>query len=120
MEGEWLPCLCALVCPKYTVDTADPCAQMSTPGTPWACHVPPGGSSLSLPNSLASTLPSWVLRVGLPGTSWDVTLGPVAIMSLLVSFYTFRDPPCAVLLAFLWGCMQLAMGSWAWVRLFSC
>lgn len=84
------------------------------------CRVSPGCSSLSLPSSLASTLPSGVLHIVLPGTSRDVTLGPVAIMSLLVSFYTFRDPPCAVLLAFLWGCMQLAMGSWAWVRLFSC
>ncbi|XP_058387965.1 sodium-independent sulfate anion transporter-like isoform X2 [Diceros bicornis minor] len=48
------------------------------------------------------------------GTSRDVTLGPTAIMSLLVPFCTFREPACAVLLAFLWGCMQLAMGSCAW------
>ncbi|ELW68226.1 Sodium-independent sulfate anion transporter [Tupaia chinensis] len=44
------------------------------------------------------------------GTSRDVTLGPTAIMSLLVSFYTFREPAYAVLLAFLSGCIQLAMG----------
>nr|XP_021495358.1 sodium-independent sulfate anion transporter isoform X3 [Meriones unguiculatus] len=44
------------------------------------------------------------------GTSRDVTLGPTAIMSLLVSFYTFREPAYALLLAFLSGCIQLAMG----------
>ncbi|XP_057357761.1 sodium-independent sulfate anion transporter isoform X2 [Manis pentadactyla] len=44
------------------------------------------------------------------GTSRDVTLGPTAIMSLLVSFYTFHAPAYAVLLAFLSGCIQLAMG----------
>ncbi|XP_040845309.1 sodium-independent sulfate anion transporter, partial [Ochotona curzoniae] len=44
------------------------------------------------------------------GTSRDVTLGPTAIMSLLVSLYTFREPAYAVLLAFLSGCIQLAMG----------
>uniref|UniRef100_A0A5G2R5I2 Solute carrier family 26 member 11 n=1 Tax=Sus scrofa TaxID=9823 RepID=A0A5G2R5I2_PIG len=44
------------------------------------------------------------------GTSRDVTLGPTAIMSLLVSFYTFREPAYAVLLAFLSGCIQLGMG----------
>ncbi|XP_028912639.1 sodium-independent sulfate anion transporter isoform X3 [Ornithorhynchus anatinus] len=44
------------------------------------------------------------------GTSRDVTLGPTAIMSLLVSFYTFRQPAYAVLLSFLSGAIQLAMG----------
>nr|XP_014719372.2 sodium-independent sulfate anion transporter isoform X1 [Equus asinus] len=44
------------------------------------------------------------------GTSKDVTLGPTAIMSLLVSCYTFHEPAYAVLLAFLSGCIQLAMG----------
>lgn len=44
------------------------------------------------------------------GTSKDVTLGPTAIMSLLVSSYAFHDPDLAVLLAFLSGCIQLAMG----------
>ncbi|GAB5581388.1 prestin isoform X1 [Prionailurus iriomotensis] len=44
------------------------------------------------------------------GTSRDVTLGPTAIVSLLVSFYTFHEPAYAVLLAFLSGCIQLAMG----------
>uniref|UniRef100_F6SMJ8 Sodium-independent sulfate anion transporter n=1 Tax=Equus caballus TaxID=9796 RepID=F6SMJ8_HORSE len=44
------------------------------------------------------------------GTSKDVTLGPTAILSLLVSFYTFHEPAYAVLLAFLSGCIQLAMG----------
>ncbi|XP_003506753.3 sodium-independent sulfate anion transporter isoform X1 [Cricetulus griseus] len=44
------------------------------------------------------------------GTSRDVTLGPTAIMSLLVSFYTLHEPAYAVLLAFLSGCIQLAMG----------
>ncbi|XP_069511296.1 sodium-independent sulfate anion transporter [Ambystoma mexicanum] len=44
------------------------------------------------------------------GTSKDITLGPTAIMSLLVSFYTFSDPSYAVLLTFLSGCIQLAMG----------
>ncbi|XP_024902931.1 sodium-independent sulfate anion transporter isoform X1 [Pteropus alecto] len=44
------------------------------------------------------------------GTSRDVTLGPTAIMSLLVSSYTFHEPAYAVLLAFLSGCIQLAMG----------
>ncbi|KAF7236903.1 Sodium-independent sulfate anion transporter [Varanus komodoensis] len=44
------------------------------------------------------------------GTSKDVTLGPTAIMSLLVSSYAFHDPSYAILLAFLSGCVQLAMG----------
>ncbi|NWU89933.1 S2611 protein, partial [Upupa epops] len=44
------------------------------------------------------------------GTAKDVTLGPTAIMSLLVSSYAARQPACAVLLAFLCGCVQLAMG----------
>ncbi|NXE56564.1 S2611 protein, partial [Casuarius casuarius] len=44
------------------------------------------------------------------GTAKDVTLGPTAIMSLLVSSYAFHDPVYAVLLAFLSGCIQLAMG----------
>nr|XP_020669252.1 sodium-independent sulfate anion transporter isoform X1 [Pogona vitticeps]XP_020669262.1 sodium-independent sulfate anion transporter isoform X1 [Pogona vitticeps]XP_020669271.1 sodium-independent sulfate anion transporter isoform X1 [Pogona vitticeps]XP_020669280.1 sodium-independent sulfate anion transporter isoform X1 [Pogona vitticeps] len=44
------------------------------------------------------------------GTSKDVTLGPTAIMSLLVSSYASHDPANAVLLAFLSGCIQLAMG----------
>ncbi|NXB61080.1 S2611 protein, partial [Struthidea cinerea] len=44
------------------------------------------------------------------GTAKDVTLGPTAIMSLLVSSYTFHEPVYAVLLAFLSGCIQLAMG----------
>ncbi|XP_042305360.1 sodium-independent sulfate anion transporter isoform X2 [Sceloporus undulatus] len=44
------------------------------------------------------------------GTSKDVTLGPTAIMSLLVSSYAFHDPTYAILLAFLSGCIQLAMG----------
>ncbi|XP_044531104.1 sodium-independent sulfate anion transporter [Gracilinanus agilis] len=44
------------------------------------------------------------------GTSRDVTLGPTAIMSLLVSFYALHQPAYAVLLTFLSGCIQLAMG----------
>uniref|UniRef100_UPI00398F1790 sodium-independent sulfate anion transporter isoform X2 n=1 Tax=Pristiophorus japonicus TaxID=55135 RepID=UPI00398F1790 len=44
------------------------------------------------------------------GTSKDITLGPTAIMSLLVSSYAHHDPVYAVLLAFLCGCIQLAMG----------
>ncbi|KAM3843405.1 sodium-independent sulfate anion transporter isoform 1-T2 [Vipera latastei] len=44
------------------------------------------------------------------GTSKDVTLGPTAIMSLLVSSYAFHEPALAILLAFLSGCIQLAMG----------
>ncbi|NXD31954.1 S2611 protein, partial [Spelaeornis formosus] len=44
------------------------------------------------------------------GTAKDVTLGPTAIMSLLVSSYAFHEPVHAVLLAFLCGCIQLAMG----------
>ncbi|XP_059804333.1 sodium-independent sulfate anion transporter isoform X2 [Hypanus sabinus] len=44
------------------------------------------------------------------GTSKDITLGPTAIMSLLVSTYARHDPVYAVLLAFLCGCIQLAMG----------
>ncbi|KAG8446516.1 hypothetical protein GDO86_014101 [Hymenochirus boettgeri] len=44
------------------------------------------------------------------GTSKDVTLGPTAIMSLLVFVYTLGDPSLAILLAFLSGCIQLAMG----------
>uniref|UniRef100_A0A8C6ZIZ6 Solute carrier family 26 member 11 n=1 Tax=Nothoprocta perdicaria TaxID=30464 RepID=A0A8C6ZIZ6_NOTPE len=44
------------------------------------------------------------------GTAKDVTLGPTAIMSLLVSSYAFHDPVYAVLLTFLSGCVQLAMG----------
>ncbi|XP_071968434.1 sodium-independent sulfate anion transporter isoform X2 [Engystomops pustulosus] len=44
------------------------------------------------------------------GTSKDVTLGPTAIMSLLVAIYTSGDASLAVLLAFLSGCIQLALG----------
>ncbi|XP_018090584.1 sodium-independent sulfate anion transporter isoform X2 [Xenopus laevis] len=44
------------------------------------------------------------------GTSKDVTLGPTAIMSLLVFVYTLGDLSLAILLAFLSGCIQLAMG----------
>eukprot|EP00061_Rhincodon_typus_P014250 g41162.t1 len=44
------------------------------------------------------------------GTSKDITLGPTAIMSLLVASYANHDPVYAVLLAFLCGCFQLAMG----------
>ncbi|KAM9371459.1 sodium-independent sulfate anion transporter [Phaethornis superciliosus] len=44
------------------------------------------------------------------GTAKDVTLGPTAIMSLLVSSYTFHEPVYAILLTFLAGCIQLAMG----------
>ncbi|XP_030817857.1 sodium-independent sulfate anion transporter isoform X2 [Camarhynchus parvulus] len=44
------------------------------------------------------------------GTAKDVTLGPTAIMSLLVSSYASHQPGYAVLLAFLSGCIQLAMG----------
>ncbi|KAM6119109.1 LOW QUALITY PROTEIN: sodium-independent sulfate anion transporter-like [Phoenicopterus ruber ruber] len=43
------------------------------------------------------------------GTAKDVTLGPTAIMSLLVSSYAFHEPVYAILLAFLCGCIQLAM-----------
>ncbi|NWX28625.1 S2611 protein, partial [Notiomystis cincta] len=44
------------------------------------------------------------------GTAKDVTLGPTAIMSLLISSYAFHEPVYAVLLTFLSGCIQLAMG----------
>ncbi|NXD84166.1 S2611 protein, partial [Halcyon senegalensis] len=44
------------------------------------------------------------------GTAKDVTLGPTAIMSLLVSSYAFHEPVYAILLSFLSGCIQLAMG----------
>ncbi|NXS52990.1 S2611 protein, partial [Brachypteracias leptosomus] len=44
------------------------------------------------------------------GTAKDVTLGPTAIMSLLVSSYAFHQPVYAILLTFLCGCIQLAMG----------
>ncbi|XP_078467204.1 sodium-independent sulfate anion transporter isoform X2 [Lampetra planeri] len=44
------------------------------------------------------------------GTSKDVTLGPTAIMSLVVSVYVRRDPVYAVLLTFLSGAIQLLMG----------
>ncbi|XP_077184318.1 sodium-independent sulfate anion transporter [Paroedura picta] len=44
------------------------------------------------------------------GTAKDVTLGPTAIMSLLVSSYAFHDPAYAILLTFLSGCIQLIMG----------
>ncbi|KAM8945313.1 sodium-independent sulfate anion transporter [Pelodytes ibericus] len=44
------------------------------------------------------------------GTSKDVTLGPTAIMSLLVSIYTSGDIYLAILLSFLSGCIQLGMG----------
>lgn len=43
------------------------------------------------------------------GTSKDITLGPTAIMSLLISLYAHKDPTYAVLLTFLSGCIQLAM-----------
>ncbi|XP_054026666.1 sodium-independent sulfate anion transporter [Dryobates pubescens] len=44
------------------------------------------------------------------GTAKDVTLGPTAIMSLLVSSYAFHEPVYAILLTLLSGCIQLAMG----------
>ncbi|XP_054834494.1 sodium-independent sulfate anion transporter [Eublepharis macularius] len=44
------------------------------------------------------------------GTAKDVTLGPTAILSLLVSSYAFHDPVYAILLTFLSGCIQLVMG----------
>lgn len=44
------------------------------------------------------------------GTSKDVTLGPTAIMSLLVHTYGHEDPVQAVLLTFLAGMIQLGMG----------
>ncbi|XP_064006825.1 sodium-independent sulfate anion transporter isoform X7 [Pogoniulus pusillus] len=44
------------------------------------------------------------------GTAKDVTLGPTAIMSLLVSSYAFHQPVYAILLTFLSGSIQLAMG----------
>eukprot|EP00079_Xenopus_tropicalis_P039527 XP_017953298.1 PREDICTED: sodium-independent sulfate anion transporter isoform X2 [Xenopus tropicalis] len=44
------------------------------------------------------------------GTSKDVTLGPTAIMSLLVFVYTLGDLSLAILLTFISGCIQLAMG----------
>uniref|UniRef100_H2ZD18 STAS domain-containing protein n=1 Tax=Ciona savignyi TaxID=51511 RepID=H2ZD18_CIOSA len=44
------------------------------------------------------------------GTSKDVTLGPTAIMSLLVHTYANGDPVQAVVLTFFCGCVQLFMG----------
>nr|XP_039247460.1 sodium-independent sulfate anion transporter-like [Styela clava] len=44
------------------------------------------------------------------GTSKDITLGPTAIMSLLVHTYGDGDPVQAVLLTFLAGVVQFAMG----------
>lgn len=44
------------------------------------------------------------------GTSKDVTLGPTAIMSLLVYTYGNRDPVQAVLLTLLAGLIQFGMG----------
>uniref|UniRef100_A0A8D2NS86 Sodium-independent sulfate anion transporter n=1 Tax=Zosterops lateralis melanops TaxID=1220523 RepID=A0A8D2NS86_ZOSLA len=81
----------------------------------------PGGFC-PLPAPWAVSLPFCPLQYGLYssfmgcfvycllGTAKDVTLGPTAIMSLLVSSYTFHQPGYAVLLAFLSGCIQLAMG----------
>lgn len=44
------------------------------------------------------------------GTSKDVTLGPTAIMSLLVKTYGDSDPIQAVCLTLLGGCIQAGMG----------
>ena len=44
------------------------------------------------------------------GTSKDITLGPTAIMSLLVHTYGGHDPIQAVLLTLLGGCIQVGMG----------
>ena len=44
------------------------------------------------------------------GTSKDITLGPTAIMSLLVHTYGGHDPIQAVLLTLLGGCIQTGMG----------
>lgn len=44
------------------------------------------------------------------GTSKDITLGPTAIMSLLVHAYGNDDPVQAILLTFLAGIIQLSMG----------
>ena len=44
------------------------------------------------------------------GTSKDITLGPTAVMSLLVRTYGDEDPVQAVLLTLLSGCIQVAMG----------
>nr|CAB3266193.1 sodium-independent sulfate anion transporter-like [Phallusia mammillata] len=44
------------------------------------------------------------------GTSKDITLGPTAIMSLLVRTYGNGDPVQVIMLTLLSGCIQLAMG----------
>lgn len=109
-EGErFAPC--ALLCPPRD-GPHRPCAQTSPPGTLGAPCVPPRCLVLSLhppQYGLYSAFMGCFVYFFL-GTSRDVTLGPTAIMSLLVSFYTFREPAYAVLLAFLSGCIQLAMG----------
>ena len=47
------------------------------------------------------------------GTSKDISVGPVAIMSLLVNQFGSvvpGDPTCAILICFIGGLIQLAMG----------
>lgn len=101
--------MCAAV-PLVAMTTTDPVLGHLPPGTLWACRAPPQCSTLS-PHQygLYSAFMGCFVYFFL-GTSRDVTLGPTAIMSLLVSFYTFHEPAYAVLLAFLSGCIQLAMG----------
>ena len=83
--------------------------QTSAPSTPWACLL--GGELTAVSPQqygLYSAFMGCFVYL-LLGTSRDVTLGPTAIMSLLVSSYTFHEPAYAVLLAFLSGCIQLTM-----------
>lgn len=87
-----------------------PCACTQTPGLCVPGPGPPGAHHSPLQQyGLYSAFMGCFVYFFL-GTSRDVTLGPTAIMSLLVSFYTFHEPAYAVLLAFLSGCIQLAMG----------
>lgn len=45
------------------------------------------------------------------GTIKEVSIGPTSLMSLLTLQYTFDKPPeFAVILAFMAGCVELAMG----------
>ncbi|KAM6111104.1 LOW QUALITY PROTEIN: sodium-independent sulfate anion transporter [Pterocles gutturalis] len=109
--GTWLPVLRWL--PRYSVAwlRLDVLA-----GSPWGLTAVPQ----ALAYAEVAGLPPQVVRLYSSfmgcfvycflGTAKDVTLGPTAIMSLLVSSYAFHEPVYAILLAFLSGCVQLAMG----------
>lgn len=104
-EAERFPCLCVLVCPESTAHPQIPVLRQQGLRDPasWVL-IAPSPQQFGLYSAFMGCFVYLFL-----GTSRDVTLGPTAIMSLLVASYAFREPAYAVLLAFLSGCVQLAM-----------